>query len=110
MSLFSSLFHDTAARGETENILDLVTYTASLASNPTEVDNLLDEVRKITATHSVETALSPNDEAELIKVYLGLEGYLTTRDPIRTYTKDELRGKLSPDLLAKLTAHEGEQS
>ncbi|HRJ06492.1 MAG TPA: hypothetical protein PK096_02270 [Candidatus Saccharibacteria bacterium] len=106
MSLFGSLFHDTESKQEVKNVLDLVTYTASLASNPTEVDSLIDQVRKVTATHAAQNTLSPAEEATLIHVYLGLERYLTTRDPIRTYTKDELRGRLNPDLLTKLTQQE----
>ena len=106
MSFLSSLFHDNEAKKEVHSVLDLVTYTASLASNPTEVDSLLDRVRKLTATHSAEAALSSSEEADLIQVYIALEKYLTTRDPIRTYTKEELRGRLDPGLLAKLTEQE----
>lgn len=106
MSLFGTLFHDTPTKQQTDNALDLVTYTASLASNPMDIDSLLDRVRKISATHSPEKGLSPTDETELFKVYLNLETYLTTSDPIRTFTKQELRSRLDPELTAKLNTHE----
>lgn len=108
MSLFGSLFGSSqSSTGEAiSTTLDLATYTGSLASNPAEVDPILDRVRRLTTTHSVEQGLSTDDEAELLDVYLDLEAYLTTNDPIRTFTKDELRSRLSSDLLAKLNAHE----
>jgi len=109
MSLFSSFFKNSSPSASTKEIsspLDLATYAGSLASNPSEIDPLLDPVRKITATHSMETGLSPADETELLKVYLSLEAYLTSHDPIRTFTKEELRGRLSESLSTKLAAYE----
>lgn len=108
MSLFHSLFKtsDSPVVDQVKNALDLATYTASLASNPNEIDPLLDRVRKITATHSIESGLTADDEAELLAVYLKLEAYLTTHDPIRTFTKEELRNRLPQDLLTKLASQE----
>jgi hypothetical protein len=108
MSLLTALLKNTGSQPakEVETPIDMVTYVAGLVSNPTEIDKLLDEVRKITATRSPEAGLSAEDEATLITVYYGIEDYLVTRDPIRTYTKAELRGRFNPDLLSKLTAYE----
>ena len=106
MSLFSSIFHDTETKQEVQDVLDLVTYTASLASNPKEVDDLIDQVRKITATQAEDSSLTPKEEATLLEVYLKLERYLTTRDPIRNYTRDELRSRIKPELLTKLSQQE----
>lgn len=108
MSLFSSLFNptDSSATKIITSPLDLVTNTASLASNLTDIDPLLDPVRKITATYSPEEALSLTDNEELFNVYLALEQYLTTNDPIRTFTKKELRSRLNPDLASKLAEYE----
>ena len=108
MSLLGSLFgkdRPTTAQ-EVNTPLDLATYAGSLASNPSDIDPLLDRVRKITATHSPEEGLSADDEKDLFKVYLELEEYLTTRDPIRTFTKEELRSRLDSDLTSKLAAYE----
>jgi hypothetical protein len=108
MSLLGSLFKNGQASvvQEIKTILDLVTYTAGLASNPTDIDPLLDDVRKITALHSLDEELSSNDERTLVNVYLSLEDYLATRDPIRTYTKSELRSRLSSDIVQKLSTYE----
>lgn len=108
MSLFGSLFKSSASSATKviETPLELATYAGSLASNPADIDPVLDRVRRITTIHSVDGGLSPEDESALLQVYLDLEGYLTTSDPIRTFTKEELRGRLSPDLSTKLTNHE----
>lgn len=108
MSLLGSLFKttDSPSAKVIMDPLELVTATANLASNQIGIDPLLDPVRKITATHSLETGLSPADEAEVFGVYLELEAYLMTRDPIRTFTKEELRSRLDPELISKLAKHE----
>lgn len=108
MSLFSSLFKSSPSptKRAVETPLDLATYAGSLASNPADIDPILDRVRKITTIHSVGSDLSPEDESALLEVYLDLEKYLMTNDPIRTFTKEELRGRLSPNLSMKLTNHE----
>jgi hypothetical protein len=108
MSLFGSLFKPTDATSTQTiaNALELATYAGGLASNPGDIDPILDRVRKITATNTNDQSLSPENEVELLDVYLDIEGYLTTRDPIRIFTKDELRSRLSNDLLARLTKQE----
>lgn len=108
MSLFGSLFKtiDSSGSKVIGSPLELVTYAAGLVSNPTDIDPLLDPVRKITAMHAPGEDLSPTNQSVVFKVYLNLEEYLMTRDPIRTFTKDELRNRLDADLTSKLTEYE----
>lgn len=87
------------------NILNLITTVASLASNPKDIDPMLDKVRTISAQLPKESALSKKDEAVLLEVYLEIEEYLMTSDPIRTYSQQELRGKASKELLTRLMAY-----
>ena len=91
---------------KSKNILDLVTSTASLASNPTQIDPVLDSVRTISSRLTPGAPLSASDEETLFGVYLRLEKYLTNDEPIRTFTKDELRARLSPELLDRLAVYE----
>lgn len=106
MSLFGSLFKPARQSTRTiDNPLDLAVYAGSLASNPAAIDPILDQVRKITV-HSGKDGLSQEDESQLLRVYLDLENYLTTSDPIRTFTKQELRTRLSDGLSMKLTNYE----
>jgi hypothetical protein len=89
-----------------KTVLDMVTNTAALASNSSEIDPILDKVRAITSRNTPGQVLSAADEDILLGVYLGLEVYLTTKEPIRTFTKEELRGRLAPELLQRVTAYE----
>lgn len=79
---------------ENATSLDVITYTAQLASNPLEIDTTLDKMRHITATHISGDKLTKTDETTLIGVYLTIEKYLTTKDPLRKFTKEELRDML----------------
>jgi flagellar biosynthesis component FlhA len=89
-----------------KTVLDLVTSTAALASNPAQIDPILDSVRSITSQVVPGQVLSDGDEAKIIEVYLRLEQYLITQEPIRNFTKEELRARLAPELLQRLTAYE----
>jgi len=90
--------------GAVTTVLDLVTKSADLVSNPDDIDQMLDEVRRITAGLTPEQALAPKDEQVLLKVYLQIEQYLTTKEPIRTFTVQELRARCDEALKQKLTA------
>lgn len=107
MSLLGSLFKTTTAVASKaiNTPLDLAVYAGSLASNPTDIDPVLDRVRKITTVRTTNE-LSNEDNSQLLQVYLELERYLTTSDPIRTFTKDELRSRLSNELANKLMMQE----
>jgi hypothetical protein len=103
MSLFGSLFkHETVTTNIT-NVLDLVTYMASLVSNPDDIGSSLDTVRDITARLSPGESLPVDDINQLLGVYLNLETYLTTKEPLRSFTKDDLRKRIPESLLRQLT-------
>lgn len=106
MSLFSSFFGGSDDTSKAGSVLDMVTKTAGLASNPKEIDPLLDRVRVITSRlHSGESPTGA-DETILLGVYLQLELYLTTKEPIRTFTKEELRARISKELRSRLETYE----
>jgi hypothetical protein len=86
--------------------LDMVTHAASLVSNPSGIDPLLDRVRAITAELSSDRKVSPVDEKELVTIYFQIEQYLITEEPMRTFHRDDLRRSLSPDLLQLLAEYE----
>lgn len=72
--------------------IDLLTYLASYASNPRDIDIILDDLRAITATGS--QSYSTNDMHKLVKLYRGLEDYLTTKEQLRIFTRESLRAML----------------
>lgn len=95
--MFSS--SDSVAAGAPETPVGLVTYAAGLVSNPDDIDPLLDDVRAITAKLKPGESPSNQETALIVATYLKIETYLTTKEPIRTFSKEELRGQFSPKLL-----------
>lgn len=107
MSFLSSLFSQDKTSESITTPLDLVTYAAGLASNQTDISPLLDTVRNVTARLDPTKSLSATDQQKLLGVYLHLEAYLTTKEAIRTFTKEGLRKRIAEPLLAQLTKYEG---
>ena len=80
-----------------------MTYAAQLISNPSAVDPILDKVRKITAAQQRRTDLSVADKTALVEVYMQLEDYLVTKEPLVHITKEDLRVHLPEDFATQLT-------
>jgi hypothetical protein len=77
--------------------LDIVLYAATMVSNPEPIDPALDEVRLITSRAASDTAvrLSAEDQKKLCRVYLQIEEYLTTKEPLRSFNKADLRSSVA---------------
>jgi hypothetical protein len=82
-----------------------ITYAASLASHPLDIDFILDDLRLVTSNLERDQALSPDDKRRLINVYLKVELFLIYHDPLRNFNRDEIRSKFSPGLQAELAEH-----
>jgi hypothetical protein len=76
---------------------DAVTYAASLVSTPAAVDSTLDRVRVITSNMKPGVALTPEEKSVLVSVYLEIEKYLVTTEPLRKLTSERLRSHLTYD-------------
>jgi hypothetical protein len=83
------------------NYIDIVTGAAGLASKPQEIDETLNKVRAITATRTNDQ-LTAEDKKTLLDVYRSIEEYLTTREPLHTYTKEGLRDNLPSAFVQEL--------
>lgn len=105
--LFGQSQPQTADRPKT--VIDMVTYAAGLVSNSSAIDPLLDDVRAITVRLRPDESLSGSDKQTLIKVYLKIEHYLVTQEPIRTYTPAELRSQLDPSLEKLVNAYSSQK-
>lgn len=101
MSFFGSLFGKTEAT-LIDNPVDFLTYVAGLSSDPTAIDPLLDPVRVISSAHKSGQPFTPQETATLFKAYLEVENHLITREPVRNFTKEGLRARLSPNLRQQL--------
>jgi hypothetical protein len=77
--------------------VDIIVYVAGLAADPAKINDALDKMRAITARmpagHPLE--LSQSDQRTLKEVYVSIENYLATSDPLREYQKDKLRAAVS---------------
>lgn len=89
-----------------ETVVDMVTYAAGLVSNSADIDPLLDKVRAVTATLGPNDKLSADNSRLLIQTYLQIEEYLTTKEAVRNYTRQELRAHLAPALSKLVAAQE----
>jgi hypothetical protein len=106
VAIFRSFFGGGQVTEVITSALDLVTTVAGLASNPKKIDPLLDKVRAISAQLAPGGLVSEKEESSLFDVYLEIERYLMTSDPIRIFSQQELRGKASKGLLARLEVYE----
>lgn len=86
--------------------LDLARTAAGFASNQNDIEPLLYKIKQISNQSSSSTLLTQEDEATLFNIYLQIEHYLMTADPIRTFNKEELRDKASRGLRARLEEYE----
>jgi hypothetical protein len=80
-------------------IIDIIMATAQKASNAAAIDPLLDNVRIVTSRRGGQhQSLSPEDQSLLVQTYQELERYLAKEEPVRRYSKDELRQLLRKEL------------
>ncbi|HEX3081932.1 MAG TPA: hypothetical protein VHQ86_01640 [Candidatus Saccharimonadia bacterium] len=77
------------------SLLDVVTYTANLATNPRVINPTLDRVRTVSLHVQPGAPLSEADQVELAGVYLELEDYLTQKEPLRSFTREGLRKQVA---------------
>lgn len=74
-----------------------VTYAANLASTPAAIDSILDKMRVITSNMKPGVALTAQEKSALVDVYLQIEKYLITTEPLRKVTREQLRSHLTYD-------------
>lgn len=77
--------------------IEVVSRVARMASDPSAIDVALDKMREISATQTSKSSLSPSEEATIVAVYKEIEAYLTTKEPLRRYTVEDIRTLLPED-------------
>ncbi|HKU18994.1 MAG TPA: hypothetical protein VJP80_07050 [Candidatus Saccharimonadales bacterium] len=87
--------HGTSAPATDRDYIDSIIAVAGLASRPDAIDPMLDTMRVITSRGD-NAALTPSDKQQLVGTYNKLEAYLMRDDPLRTFTKQELRSQIAP--------------
>lgn len=111
MPLLRLLFGQSQLQGadRPKTVVDMVTHAAGLVSNSSAIDPLLDDVRAITVKLHPGENPSDKDSQILIEVYLKIEHYLITKEPIRTFTLKELRFQLDPSLEKLIETHNSQE-
>lgn len=77
---------------EARKLLNEIDYLASLASQPSEVDIILDSVRRVTS--HVGSELKPSDLSTLRNTKESLKHYLTTDEKVAIFTPESLEVRL----------------
>jgi hypothetical protein len=86
------------------DLVDSVTYLASLASDPKAIDPALDKLRMITARWSGDTALNAQDKQTLQGLIATLKDNLMHHDLLRSFSEDSLEAQLRDKLRAPVKA------
>lgn len=73
--------------------VDVIIGMSELASNPAEIDPLMDRLRGVTAA-SAGKPLTLEQMAVLHDLYFELEEYLVNKEQLRNFTKESLRSRL----------------
>ena len=103
MSFLKSLFAPTvAAKAAITSPVDMVIHASGLVSNTGDIDPFLDKMRIVTAQLAPNQQPAGQARQTLLEVYLAIEDYLEHKEPIRRFSKEELRGRLSPELRQEL--------
>jgi hypothetical protein len=75
--------------------VDIIVHASRMASDRTKIEEYLDEMRMVTSHLQPGTAPSAEDQQRLRAVYLNVEKFLVTSDPLRAFSQDQLRAELS---------------
>lgn len=82
-------------RKGTATSVDIVLYAAGMASDVTKIDPYLDKLRYITSTLRPGQTLGAQDQQALQGVYLNIEKYLVSADPMRSFDRKALRERIA---------------
>ncbi len=74
---------------------EVVAHVAALASNPSDIDAIMDDMRVVTSHIEAGQGAAPVDEEKLYEVYRRLVVYLTRQDPLRQYTEQNIKENLT---------------
>jgi heme/copper-type cytochrome/quinol oxidase subunit 3 len=77
--------------------IDIVIHVVGMVSNQSKIDPYLDDMRILTARvePSRRTSLTDDEQMKLKEIYLQVEHFLVTEDPLRTFSQDKLRADIA---------------
>lgn len=94
---FAAIGRPRAALGKDGVVtsIDIIVYLVAKASDKSKIDPYLDGLREVTAQLGPGKVPGPADQNKLLHVYLKVEQALITGDPLRTFSKEQLRAEVS---------------
>jgi hypothetical protein len=88
------LQQSTQPRRTDKELIDTITYLASLVSEIKAIDADLDTLRTITSKTDIRVGLSTEERVALERVIAKIKDYLVHRDPLRDFTEASLEERL----------------
>lgn len=95
----------TTGSDNQQELIDTDVYLAALASNPHDIDPMLDTLRQVTANVSVTKKLTEDQKAALLNLRHDLENYLVTKEQMRVFTPESLSLQLEHQKTGGNTRH-----
>lgn len=88
---FFGLSETVDDKEEIVSSINIIVYTMGMASDPAKADALVDDMRVITSRIDSEETLTPQDQTTLLRVYRRLEDYLVNDEPLRSFSRQQIR-------------------
>jgi ABC-type multidrug transport system fused ATPase/permease subunit len=85
--------HDSAIEQD-QLLINRITYLASLSSQAKVIDPMLDTLRSVTARRDDSKRLGDEDHTQLIKLEGELKNFLIKKDPLRSFTAEDLEDRI----------------
>lgn len=85
------------------SLIDRIIYLGSLASVRRDIDPMMDTIRGITASWQPEHPLATQDRSALEGLESQLKAYLVARDPLRSFTSQDLEKRLQTQGRSKVS-------
>jgi hypothetical protein len=94
---------NSSAEIEDNEYIDNIVAVAALASRPEDIDEILKDLRAITARLEPGARLTHEDKQCLVAVYRQLETYfVNSGDPLRSFTREQVRSQLDDNFATLL--------
>lgn len=93
---FNNIDHATIkAEVRGDSVVDSIVLLGAMASKPSEVDVILDRLRGATAQTHRTSGWNSEESSALKAIYYEIETYLVTKEPLRKFTRLQLRQLVS---------------
>lgn len=75
--------------------LEVITYLASLASSPQDIEPILEDLRELTAKAEPGKPLTQSAQMILARMYTELETHLVEKERLRQFSRESVRARIT---------------